>query len=441
MAYERVQKSTQQSSSQKKQSRIVPPLIDRQTEADALPSLKVPVSGVKSKAERDAIRRSLFEKWAGAAPQPQSESEVLGHGGLSTETENIQAQQASQAKGKMGIEIQAKLTIGKPGDKYEQEADRVAAQVVNQINTPAPPPSAPNQSVQREAVTEEEDELQRKQEAGTIQREVLRDEEELQMKSIVQLQPSAGRMAAAPDLEASIQQARGGGQSLADNIRKPMEQAFGADFSGVKVHTDTRSDQLNQSIQARAFTTGQDVFFRQGEYNPRSLGGQELLAHELTHVVQQSGGAVQKELKDSILRSQEKVSLNHLASKKVIQCAFSDAVTRNDEQIYALIDPNTEEVYYIGRTRQNADDRKKQHDKKHPTTRAALTIKVIEKGKWTDFETATHEQYWINYYASGPYSLDNVVYSITENKFNDYVNQGRTDYDKRLVGTTWPQHF
>jgi hypothetical protein len=129
---------------------------------------------------------------------------------------------------------------------------------------------------------------------STLQREALpEDEEELQMKPMVQRQAQAG-MAAAPDLEASINQARGGGQAIADNIREPMEQAFGADFSGVKVHTDGQSDQLNQSIQARAFTTGQDVFFRQGEYNPGSRGGQELLAHELTHVVQQNGGAVQR---------------------------------------------------------------------------------------------------------------------------------------------------
>ncbi len=119
------------------------------------------------------------------------------------------------------------------------------------------------------------------------------DEEELQMKPMVQRQAET-EMAAAPDLEASINQARGGGQGMADNIRQPMEQAFGADFSGVKVHTDGQSDQLNRSIQARAFTTGQDVFFRQGEYNPGSRGGQELLAHELTHVVQQNGGVVQR---------------------------------------------------------------------------------------------------------------------------------------------------
>lgn len=120
------------------------------------------------------------------------------------------------------------------------------------------------------------------------------DEEKLKSKLMVQRQ-SDGRssyedgMAATPELEASIQQARGSGQPLADNIRKPMEQAFGADFSGVKVHTDAHSERLNRSIQAKAFTTGQDIFFRQGAYSPESRGGQELIAHELTHVVQQNG--------------------------------------------------------------------------------------------------------------------------------------------------------
>ncbi|MEH2045145.1 aldo/keto reductase [Nostoc sp.] len=185
---------------------------------------------------------------------------------------------------------QAKLSISQPGDKYEQEADSVAQQVMQRMAQPVN-----RQSIQREALPEEEEELQMKSlDISTLQREVLpEDEEELQMKSMVQRQGEAS-MAAAPDLETSINQARGGGVAIADNIREPIEQAFGADFSGVKVHTDGQSDQLNRSIQARAFTTGQDVFFRQGEYNPGSRGGQELLAHELTHVVQQNGGAVMR---------------------------------------------------------------------------------------------------------------------------------------------------
>ncbi|HEX8845923.1 MAG TPA: DUF4157 domain-containing protein [Pyrinomonadaceae bacterium] len=68
-----------------------------------------------------------------------------------------------------------------------------------------------------------------------------------------------------------------------------MERAFGADFSDVHVHTDAQADGLNRSLEARAFTAGQDLFFRHGEYNPDSSRGQELIAHELTHVMQQSG--------------------------------------------------------------------------------------------------------------------------------------------------------
>ncbi|MEH1965086.1 eCIS core domain-containing protein [Nostoc sp.] len=150
---------------------------------------------------------------------------------------------------------------------------------------------------QKELPEEEKKQLQMKPlgETPPLQREELPDEEdELQMKPMVQ-PVTGGGMAASPNLSADIQRARGSGQPLADSIRVPMEQAFGADFSGVRIHTGSQANQLNQSIQAKAFTTGQDVFFRQGTYEPRSQGGQELLAHELTHVVQQSGGAVQRE--------------------------------------------------------------------------------------------------------------------------------------------------
>ncbi|WP_424103152.1 DUF4157 domain-containing protein [Moorena producens] len=95
------------------------------------------------------------------------------------------------------------------------------------------------------------------------------------------------------DLTSAINTARSGGKPLDVGLQKAMGQAMGADFTGVRVHTDTRSDQLNRSIQAKAFTTGQDVFFRQGEYQPGTRGGQETIAHELTHVLQQSGGEEQ----------------------------------------------------------------------------------------------------------------------------------------------------
>lgn len=94
------------------------------------------------------------------------------------------------------------------------------------------------------------------------------------------------------DTAARINQARGQGQSLDTTLQMQMSQAMGHDFSGVRVHTSGEANDLNQQLSAKAFTTGQDIFFRSGEYNPGSSGGRELIAHELTHVVQQSSGVV-----------------------------------------------------------------------------------------------------------------------------------------------------
>jgi len=89
-----------------------------------------------------------------------------------------------------------------------------------------------------------------------------------------------------------INGARIGGQPLDSAVQAQMSESMGADFSGVRVHTDGEAHQLSKQLNAKAFTTGQDIFFRGGAYSPQSGSGQELLAHELTHVVQQSVGAV-----------------------------------------------------------------------------------------------------------------------------------------------------
>jgi hypothetical protein len=86
-----------------------------------------------------------------------------------------------------------------------------------------------------------------------------------------------------------INSARGGGQSLDTGVAQRMGESMGSDFSGVRVHNDSHADQLNQTLNARAFTTGSDIFFSKGAYEPGSSSGQKLLAHELTHVVQQGG--------------------------------------------------------------------------------------------------------------------------------------------------------
>lgn len=89
-----------------------------------------------------------------------------------------------------------------------------------------------------------------------------------------------------------INQARSSGQPLDGAVQQQMGAALGHDFSRVRVHTGSEAHTLNEQLSAKAFTTGQDIFFRAGAYSPQSGSGQELLAHELTHVVQQSSGAV-----------------------------------------------------------------------------------------------------------------------------------------------------
>ncbi|MBD1873777.1 DUF4157 domain-containing protein [Nodosilinea sp. FACHB-131] len=160
--------------------------------------------------------------------------------------------------------IQPKLTIGAVDDCYEQQADDIAARVVEQVNTPVIGPGEDNN--QREF-----------SEATPIQ---LLAQRLPQSTAIVEGEASDA-------LEASIQQARGKGQPLDASLQQAMGQAIGSDFRNVRIHTNATSDQLNRSIQAKAFTTGSDVFFRQGAYQPRSREGQALIAHELTHVAQQ----------------------------------------------------------------------------------------------------------------------------------------------------------
>jgi hypothetical protein len=220
--------------------------------------------------------------------------------------------------------VQAKLTLGPVGDRYEQEADKVASQVVQHISSPAAAEpaaasSAPGGAQRAPKLDEEdlkmkplpgavqrggaggldEDDLKMKPLPGAVQRDGAGglDEDDLKMKPLAGAVQRTGGAEGGPiggDVESSIEGARSGGRALDKEVRASMEPAFGADFSGVRVHADAKADGLNRSLQARAFTTGQDVFFRGGEYNPGSSGGKELLAHELTHVVQQNGGAVMK---------------------------------------------------------------------------------------------------------------------------------------------------
>jgi hypothetical protein len=196
--------------------------------------------------------------------------------------------------------VQAKLTVNAPGDIYEQEADRIADEVT----------SAEKSQVQRQEEEEEEEEeevqAQRQEEEEELQaqRQPVEEEEEEE----VQAQSAEGQPdTVSESIEARIGNARGSGHPLSESVREPMEQAFGADFSDVRVHTDSEANLLNQQLSAKAFTTARDIFFRQGEYSPGSGTGKKLIAHELTHVVQQEGN---KSLKRRAKVNEEELQMN-----------------------------------------------------------------------------------------------------------------------------------
>lgn len=96
---------------------------------------------------------------------------------------------------------------------------------------------------------------------------------------------------AGPTVEQSIADMKGGGQSLPADVREGFESRFGHDFGGVRVHTDERAHLATKALNAQAFAIGGDIAFAPGQYQPDTAAGQHLLAHELTHVVQQGGAS------------------------------------------------------------------------------------------------------------------------------------------------------
>lgn len=92
-----------------------------------------------------------------------------------------------------------------------------------------------------------------------------------------------------PDVEAAIASSQGRGQSLHNDLRATLSSSYGDSLSDVNVHTGPQADSLARAVSARAFTVGSDIFFAEGQYNPGSSSGQDLIAHEVAHVVQQRG--------------------------------------------------------------------------------------------------------------------------------------------------------
>ncbi len=190
--------------------------------------------------------------------------------------------------------VQAKLSIGKSNDKYEVEADRVADQVVaNKQNKSSDSFFSPSPLVQKKLANE----VQKQDEKN----------EEIQTQEEVSKQQSSIGDATSNDtsrLENKLNSSKGRGTSLSGNTKKEMESGFRTDFSTIKIHTDSNAVQMNKQLGSQAFANGNNVYFNEGKYNPNSQSGKHLLAHELTHTVQQ--GASQPAVQAKMMPAENK---------------------------------------------------------------------------------------------------------------------------------------
>jgi hypothetical protein len=201
--------------------------------------------------------------------------------------------------------IQTKLPINEPGDHYEQEADSVADQVMRMSE-----PEIQSQQAGVSVLLNQSDSgenIQRLsanrdpslEDAVVIEGEEENETEQGQVQTLRPRDQTSGREAISKGLLNSSQ----GSEPLGSNVRQFMEPRFGADFSRVQVHADTRAVTLSQSLSARAFTYGRHIYFNEGEYQPETQEGKRVLAHELTHVIQQGGSQTQLPVRQHMTES------------------------------------------------------------------------------------------------------------------------------------------
>ncbi|NOQ72221.1 MAG: DUF4157 domain-containing protein [Crocinitomix sp.] len=259
------------------------------------------------------------------------------------------------------------------GSFYEQQADRVADKVVgNSRNVNQTPLSKsisnlPNgnaisrKALQRKCATCEKEEL-------PIQRKSWEKEEEYNpysTENLIQRMASGSGAGGVPsNFNSGLNQSTG--SPMDSGTMSYMENGFGTDFSGVKIHTGATANNLSNQIQAKAFTTGNDIYFNQGEYNPSTNSGKHLLAHELTHTIQQgaSGDKVQREPETDTAETDtmeaEPATMTELCSDllpvfyKIAKKAFLDIMRGGYEHDiedftdWILTDVNSLDLEYLG---------------------------------------------------------------------------------------------
>lgn len=203
-------------------------------------------------------------------------------------------EQQQKSNNASSLTIHPQLEVGGKDDPQEKEANAMADKVMRMSDgdTVRPKMGDEEEGKVRKMGDEEDGKVMKM--GDDEEKKVMKMGDEEDGKVMKMDAGGGGGMAAPANVASGIQNTKGGGQNLPQNVQQDLGGKMGADFSDVKVHTDDHANEMSESISAKAFTHGKDIYFRQGNYSPESGDGKKLLAHELTHTMQ-SGGAVRRQ--------------------------------------------------------------------------------------------------------------------------------------------------
>ena len=254
-------------------------------EADAVADRVVSGSASKSNKQNETVSKQIsplaqrsVEEETQAKLQRQEEEEAA-----QAKLQRQEKEEAAQTK----IQPQEEEEAAQAKIQRQEEEEAAQAKIQRQEEEEAAQPK-----LQKMEEEEAQAKLQRQEEEEAAQTKLQRQEEE-EAQAKLQGKNAQGNTVG-QKMQQTLSDKKGRGQKMEPNVRNEMEGSFGADFSHVNIHTDSQAREMNKEVGAQAFAYGNDIYFNQGKYDPHSTRGKHLLAHELTHTIQQKGRVERK---------------------------------------------------------------------------------------------------------------------------------------------------
>ncbi len=272
------------------------------------PKLKTGTVGDKYEVEADKVADKVVNKNAtGGLLQSKAEEEVqqkpISDTISTVQKQELKDEKPVQKKDEKEEPVQKKEeeeSVQKKDEKEEPVQKKEEEESVQKKDEKEEPVQKKEEEESVQKKEEKEEPVQKKEEEESVQKKeekeepVQKKEEEESVQKKEEKEEPVQKKGSETEvdnnqLESKLDNSKGKGTQLNGTTRQEMESGFGTDFSNVKIHTDTNAVEMTQELGAQAFTHGKDIYFNNGKFSPDSKDGKHLLAHELTHTVQQTG--------------------------------------------------------------------------------------------------------------------------------------------------------